>query len=356
MNLNKVASKTQDEEEDFDLSLHQTSVEDAFASPIIPVDFVLPGLPIGEVGLLASSGGTGKSFYALQAIFQVTTGHCIDFNLNARIENTPIARVMYVSLEDKRAMLMRRLQTLRSHWSKDDYIHKNIDDITDLVNIFALAGLGKTLINEKGNKTKVFNAIVDKARSLKGLRLIVIDTLRRSHDCDENSNGAMSKVLRNFEEMAEQTGASVLLLHHENKGGAGDAGAGASAIRGASAIVDNARYAMRLQTMTLAEAEKRDMNDVERKHWVFASLEKSNYSPPIAGAWLMRCTGGVLTANEPPHANSQSTSQSTFAEKAKWKKEQGSKKIKPDEANKKEENSKYQNAKDGELTAKDIFG
>ncbi len=287
MNLSKVTSKTQDEE-DFDLSLHQTNVADAFASPNTPVDFVLPGLPIGEVGLLASSGGTGKSFFALQAIFQVTTGHCIDFNLGARVDHSPVARVMYVSLEDKQPMLVRRLKTIKSHWINNEDISESIDFIAEFISIFALAGLGKTLINEKGNQTKVFDSIIKKAKSLKGLRLIVIDTLRRAHDCDENSNGAMSNVLRKFEWMAEQTGAAVLLLHHENKSGAGDSGAGASAIRGASSIVDNARYAMRLQTMTAAEAEKRDITDVERKHWVYASLEKSNYSAPISGAWLMR--------------------------------------------------------------------
>lgn len=299
MKLTKIENP---EEPDFDLELHAVSVHDAFQTEKIEIEFVVPGLPLAEVGILGSSGGTGKSYYALEAMFQVSTGRCCSFDLGISVHSAPAAKVMYVSLEDKKAMLVHRLQSIKEYWANEDKDKSDwLDDVAEHISILALAGLGVTLINEKGKKTKVYDAILNKAKDLRP-RLIVIDTLRRAHDCDENSNGAMSQVLRHFELMAEQSGAAILLLHHENKAGAGDAGAGAAASRGASAIIDNARYAMRLQTMTQTEAEKRDITELERKFWVYASLEKANYSTPFPGAWLRRCKGGVLIAAEPSAA------------------------------------------------------
>jgi RecA-family ATPase len=110
----------------------------------------------------------------------------------------------------------------------------------------------------------------------------------------------MSQVLRYFEHLAKSTGAAVLLLHHESKTGAVDSEAGASAVRGASAIVDNARYVLRLQTMTHTESKKREISDDDRRFWVQVSLEKSNYGPPQNSTWLKRQEGGVLVAMNPP--------------------------------------------------------
>ena len=42
----------------------------AFVEPPKPLDFVLPGLPVGCVGALVSPGGVGKSMLALQLAMQ----------------------------------------------------------------------------------------------------------------------------------------------------------------------------------------------------------------------------------------------------------------------------------------------
>lgn len=88
-------------------------------------------------------------------------------------------------------------------------------------------------------------------------KLVIVDTLSRVHAADENSNGEMSQVLARFEHVAQETGAGVLILHHVSKGAAlNGLGDQQQASRGASAIVDNARFGATLTTLTEREAEK----------------------------------------------------------------------------------------------------
>ncbi len=282
-----------------DIILSKIDVLTAFLKKPVERDYVLPSFPLGKVGILASAGGTGKSFYALQAAFQVAAGRCCNFDLGGvKVKNEP-ARVLFISLEDEACDIESRLNAIWQYWKDDEERRSWLDDLSDVVEIYGLAGLGAVLIDEDCRSTSYYDAIYNKSMSMPGLRLIIIDTLRRAHDCDENNNGSMSRVLRYFEILAKNTGAAVLLLHHENKGGFGDADAGASAVRGASAIVDNARYVMRLQTMLPKDARERDIDDDMRRFWVRASLEKSNYGPPQASAWLRRSAGGVMINGEP---------------------------------------------------------
>ncbi len=280
--------------------LPKIDILSAFTSEPQQRDYVLPSFPIGKVGLLAGAGGSGKSFYALQASFQVAAGACCDFNLSgAKVKNKVPASVLYVSLEDEAADIEFRLQALWKHWESDKTKRKWLTSLANRIEIYGLAGMGAVLIDANLRVTDYFNHVHEKAIAMQGLRLIVIDTLRRAHDCNENDNGSMSQVIRYFEHLAKSTGAAVLLLHHESKAGAIDSEAGASAVRGASAIVDNARYVMRLQTMTYNEAKKRTISEDERRYWVQVTLEKSNYGAPQDGAWLKRQEGGVLIAASP---------------------------------------------------------
>jgi len=276
--------------------LAKIDVRQAFLSEKVDRDYVLPSFPLGKVGILASAGGTGKSFYALQACFQVAAGRHCDFALGGVMVKNQLSKVLYISLEDEEVDVIQRLRSIWQYWKEDKEKSSWLDDIADFVDIYPLAGRGVVLIDESCKPTDTLREIYKKALEMQGLRLIVVDTLRRAHNADENSNSHMSQILAIFEQIAKGTGASVLLLHHENKSGMRDTDAGASAVRGASALVDNCRYVMRLQTMTPDDAKKRDLDDDERRFYVRASLEKTNYGPPQAAAWLKRCEGGVLIA------------------------------------------------------------
>jgi hypothetical protein len=297
--------------------LDTLSLKQALSVELAKVDYVLPSLPRGKVGLLSAAGGVGKSFWMLQASLQVAACGFCDFDL-AGIEfergDHRIGSVLIVSLEDEAEDLARRYQTIKRFWRDDSDRAAWIDDIAEneFVEMLPLAGKGITLVDNYGLSSPYMNSIAAKAQSMHHCRLIVVDTLRRAHDCDENDNGVMSKVLRQFEILAKSTNCSVLLLHHESKGAIQNSEAGAGAMRGASAIVDNARWVMRMQRMTTFHASQRGITDDDiRKRWIRVTNEKANYGREQDEKWLYRSDYGVLTRKTPPPVQAQAATSTT---------------------------------------------
>jgi len=282
---------------DFNLDLYEINIASALENRPVEIDFVLPGLPLGQVGIMSAQGGVGKSFFCLTLVSQLcSVNHC-DFDIGIAISKANKSnKVIYISLEDDRTILTHRLWSIQNHWST------SLDNLTFMkafaenLHIFSLSGLGLALINETAEPTAVYTSILSKAKVIKP-RLIIIDTLRRSHEGEENSNGIMTKVLRHFEYMAREANAAVLLLHHENKS---SSELGLYSSRGASAIVDTVRYLIRLQVMSKLEAIARNIGLSERRLWVYLSIEKSNYSAVCSGFWLYRSEHGVLVRKDPP--------------------------------------------------------
>lgn len=265
------------------------------------IDFVLPSLPAGAVGVLSGAGGTGKSLLALQLMFAVAAGKECDFSLSAGAWQKPDmmpAKTVYLSIEDPIEILHTRLHHIIKFYQQDMYCKNWLNTgLLDLIKVYPLSGAGFSLMNQGGNPTQWFRPIID---ACKDARIVFIDTMRRAHDADENDNGTMSVFLKLVEIIAAETGAAVVLLHHENKASMGVDDAGAGALRGASAIVDNARWVSRVRKMTTQEAANHGVTDSDR-HWhLKLSLEKTNYGPPVEAIWLERQNefNGVLKAVE----------------------------------------------------------
>lgn len=272
------------------------------------IDYVLPALPRGTVGLISGAGGAGKSMWALQASYQVAAGRYCDFGLGGPAAAPgEIGRVLYFNLEDPEIILHHRIHHIAGAYSQDEDRAAWVHDLADFIRIYPLAGQGATFIDANRLATGMASRLDDviEAHAKGGdLRLIIVDTLRRAHDCNENDNGEMSVVLRYFEQLAKRWNVALLLLHHESKFGLADKDAGAQALRGASAIVDNARWVARIRTMSKKEGEEfgLDTEVEEHRFWLRMGLEKTNYGPPEEGAWLRRGPGGVLMAGDPAGA------------------------------------------------------
>lgn len=112
----------------------------------------------------------------------------------------------------------------------------------------------------------------------------------------------MALLLRRLEAVGAQSGAAVLFIHHISKGASRDAqGADQFAARGASVLVENARYAAYLSRMTEKEAEKWTCrSDGQPLHSSMASMyvrwgvSKQNYDVTPHDKWFRRSDGGVL--------------------------------------------------------------
>jgi RecA-family ATPase len=197
--------------------------------------------------------------------------------------------VVYLAAEDPEPVLVRRIHALGKHLPPQAR-----EAIAAKLAIEPIMGKRLNVMAESH-----LRRVIDYATDA---RLIVLDTLSRIHQLDENSNGDMSHLMSMLEHIADRTGAAVLYLHHTNKvsalQGQGDL---QQAARGASALVDNARWCGYVARMTEDEAKHlstgthgRPIGGEQRGYFLRFGVSKHNYAEPMPEQWYERRDGGVL--------------------------------------------------------------
>jgi hypothetical protein len=259
----------------------------AFENEPQPQDFVLPGFLAGTVGALVAPGATGKSFLALQLAATIACDVAGGNTLGLDIKHS--GNVTYFNGEDPVPEITRRVHALGSHLDESAR-----DAVAQRLTIEPVSGSMLDIMNER-HRERIIEYCAD-------ARLIIFDTLSRIHTLDENDNGAMSHVISTLEHIAKRTGASVMFLHHVSKATALSGLADLQqASRGASALIDNARWCGYVARMTEKEAEK--LSDrIDRKpidkdqagRYVRFGLSKQNYGELQLAKWLERTKGGIL--------------------------------------------------------------
>ena len=203
-------------------------------------------------------------------------------------------RVVYLAGEDPPAALVRRIHAIGQHLGNT--ARQAIAENLALESI-----MGKRLnIMDDAHLLRVIDYSA-------GARLIVLDTLSSIHSLDENSNGNMSHLVAVLEHIAATTGASVLYLHHVSKGSAREGQTDQQqAARGASALIDNARWCGYVARMTEHEAkrlsdrahDRQPIGNDRRGYFVRFGVSKQNYDATPLDRWYMRHAGGVLVPVE----------------------------------------------------------
>jgi len=253
-------------------------LREAFENPPGPLDFVLPGMLAGTIGGLISPGGVGKSFLSLE--WAVLVGAGVD--LLGLGQQVPTGRVLMLCLEDPVDALRHRLFGLGKYLdpAARERIHCAVD-------VMPLVGRGVDLMDDNW-----FDWILERAY---GVRLLLIDTLRRAHSLEENDGGQMAALLGRMERIALLTGCSIVFLHHTTKSAAlNQQGDMQQASRGSSVLTDNIRWQCFLSGMSKDEAKEQRINEADRGSFVRFGTPKRNYGPPIADNWLRRAEGGIL--------------------------------------------------------------
>ncbi len=116
--------------------------------------------------------------------------------------------------------------------------------------------------------------------------VLVLDPLGAIHNLPENDNNSANTLMGALRQIADRTGAAIVLVHHVGKAAGADMGAaGASAARGASAIVDGARVVRQLVRMTDKEARQFGITDDERHQYVRVENGKANLAPAAKARW-----------------------------------------------------------------------
>ncbi|WP_212625512.1 helicase RepA family protein [Pseudomonas sp. PP3] len=259
----------------------------AFENAPPELDFIWPGFLAGTVGAIVAPGATGKTFWALQAAMAVACSVPGGDLLN--ISPTRSGHVVYIAAEDPVSALHPRIYSIGQKLTPSARLA-----ITKSMTLKVITGNRWNIMVQEE-----LDSLVSECT---GCRLIVLDTLSRIHRLDENSNGEMAYLISTLEYVADQTGASVLYLHHVSKGSAREGQTDQQhAARGASALIDNVRWCGYLAKMGEDETKKiRFLNQDtasfsdQRGSFVRFGVSKQNYDITPRNRWYNRSHGGVL--------------------------------------------------------------
>lgn len=247
----------------------------------------LPGLRAGRVGIISASGSTGKSFFCLEYACAQAIGESIWGNF-LPILNEP-KRVLYIAAEEDHTDVVDRLVAIGKHF---DVFDNYADLIKDNLTILTTENFPISIFSQDGNINldgiKKINAACDLCQP----DIIIADPLVQFHSANENDNGQMTTVMKVFRSIASIRNVPVLLTHHTGKSAVlNGQTAMQQSSRGASAIVDSARWVMTLAKPIEKNSEGENKEDQYR---VVASWPKLNNHAPIEPVTFYRYPGGVL--------------------------------------------------------------
>lgn len=276
------------------LDLVPISIRAALAAPPLVHTHLLPGLILGSVGALVGPGGSSKTTLAIQIAVARALGLPVAHGLFPALD-APL-RVAIFSAEDPKDVLCDRLRTivpaeLGIDRQFDLLTHADIiDRIEGRLRVHSLAGQDVRIVRGKA-PTPVLRQII---ASTTDCDLVILETVSRLHDGDENAAADMSALVSAAERLAKETGAAVLLIHHSSKAADYNSrGDSQHAARGSSAFVDNVRWVGNLFALGEDEAARLGVPRM-RRHYVRFEITKANYCPPQSASLLRRHDGGVL--------------------------------------------------------------
>ena len=252
-------TKIGEEEKEEPIKLFDKSI--IFAKPE-PLKFIFKGLREGTVGIFAGTGGSGKSYMSLAFLLSYADNSKRINYLNLFNENR--GKCGYVSLEDDEELIHHRLYNLQKFFEikKNDKLINNFDILCLYGHNFRLAekNFNKIEINKKAEKL-----LYDFCN---GKKFVVIDTLRRMSNLNENDSSEMSHVLRTIEKISYDTGCSILINAHVNKT---ETEEGKNKVRGSGSITDDTRF-----TLLLAKKFVKNKEGKINKKELFLCWEKVN--------------------------------------------------------------------------------
>ena len=248
------------------------------------IDWLVEGIVQRKAnGILISRPKSGKSFTVLDLALALAGGQkWLDFYIPKRVKTALVSREDNAGLTQWRKKKLAQQRNL-TNAELDGYLY----------------------INAKGLRPKIMLDYPDDvARLVSDLKryeteFLILDVMRVLHGSDENDNTEMQKIIDVLNKIQDETGASICLIHHDNK--REDATLTERA-RGASAIAGWAEFICGIRV-------------VDETEWIreFTCELKASMAPekfyfkindtPDGGIELARC------AYEPPKRGHKNTTQ-----------------------------------------------
>lgn len=194
------------------------------------VEFLVPGaIPCGNIVLMAGEPGGGKTWLAYDLAHAVCTGTQW-LGRGPKCVQGPVALLNY---DQPTETLGARVRKLGFTADMPLYIHS--------------FGLTKP---PGPNLPEVLMLPEQESRLNYALqhvkpRLIIVDSLRQSHNMDENSNKDMAKLMATFKKWQRFNNTTVVLIHHTAK--SKDDNGGKTSARGSGEIIASADVAIKVE-------------------------------------------------------------------------------------------------------------
>lgn len=219
-----------------------------------------------------SPGGVGKTIQAIVEALAMVTGR----PLLGAAPAQPLS-VWLINLEDPREEMERRVAAVCRHY--------NIKSADIAGRLFIDSGRDCEVIVARSTRqgVEICSPVVrqlEREIHERQIDALIVDPFVASHDCDENSNGAINVVVKQWAGIAERTNCAVDLIHHVTKGGSTPGEATVEHGRGASALLAGVRSARVLNGMTDQQAAEWGIE--ERRLYFRVENGKANLAPPGA--------------------------------------------------------------------------
>jgi KaiC/GvpD/RAD55 family RecA-like ATPase len=268
--------------------LDRIEISDTIATPVSQTDIIKKGteveiqkqeewilepfIPTNSIILLDGLGGTGKSIFAMEMAYAISTGQSFLLQDLTPTGNYPI---LYLTAEETDWRFFERLQKIENAYCIKS---ENFFWVSTLSKDFCLATT--RLFHKRQNEVQPAETFVFLENAIKKTqaKLIVIDSWTNFYGLDENSTEDGSAAYDFIKSLIRQYGCSILIIHHQTK----------EAMRGNANIFRG--------TMVFREQARARIVITRRDEQKIVAIEKLNYPSeliskfPVAieihhGAW-----------------------------------------------------------------------
>ena len=209
-----------------------------------PIEWLIePIIPRYTSGILAASGGLGKSYLCLDACVRIAAGPGMVHQRAMGGRITRRGKTVMITAEDSRAAIHRRLNQIinpdEHHKLEGHFFMVPLPD----------AGGTQAYLECVGGQYRMTAAWEDMCNEIIKIEpeLVVIDPLQAVMQADANDPAAGQAWWSSMSQLSAEAKTASLTTHHMRKDGAIDGIASArSAIRGSSSLTDGCRLAMAL--------------------------------------------------------------------------------------------------------------
>jgi hypothetical protein len=248
----------------------------------------------GEITMLASPGGAGKSSLAIGMAVSIATGKEL---LGEKVRGSDL-KVLLINAEDSTDEIRRRV------WA---FCLAHIVAEIEISRLYAagaddgrVQGLSFLRTNEKGHSELDAAGFAQLRAALQSLApdLVILDPfVALCANGNMNDNPSMSLVMRALKGLAAEFDCAILVVHHTRKNA--DAGI-ADAISGAASMVNLARRAIMPVPLSAEEATALAILPSERLRHIKVIDAKSNLVPRSTDLAVYRLHSVQLPNAEPP--------------------------------------------------------